>query len=291
MVRIKQIDFSDIPAITGFCAGMSTEPAEREGRKLRKYWLENNIGRKDEEDKSVFRVYAAIEEKLVRELDWPGEGKVLADDLAHIDGKLVTGILECSTASVTPEPLSDGDYWVLRCLWVIPPYAGRGIGGELMRRFVNGARENSRGAAVLAQSGSSPFDSYKAMPDAFFRKYGLVPIAKEGDNALLFMDFGIGEDPVILPPNDAELGKADIELFWVNTCPVLNWSAANIRERMKNYPGLTFRSIEIKDRDDVLKFGMSNGLAVKSEIVRRRFIFWSDVEEHIVKFGYERYDG
>ena len=174
---------------------------------------------------------------------------------------------------------------------MIPPYAGRGIGAELMRRFINGARENSRGAAVLAQSGPSPFSSYKAMPEDFFRKYGLVPIAQEGDNTLLFMDFGIGEKPAILKPNEAEFGKADVELFWADSCPVLNWSAANISERMKKYPDVTFRSIEIKNRDDVLKFGMSNGLAVRSEIVHRRFNFWSDIEEQLVKLGYERNDG
>lgn len=291
MIRIKQIDFSDIPAVNGFCAGTDTDPVWREGRKLRKYWLEDSLRRNDEEENPVFRVYAALEDKQVRELDWPGEGKILADDLAQIDGRLVTGILECSTASATPEPVTDGDYWVLRCLWVIPPYAGRGIGGELVRRFINGARENSRGAAVLAQSGPSPFSSYKAMPEAFFRKYGLVPIAKEGENTLLFMDFGIAEKPAILEPNRANIGKADIELFWVDTCPVLAWSAVNIAERMDKYPGLTFRSIKIDGRDDVLKFGMSNGLAVQGEIIHRRFIFWSDVEEQILKLGYERYDG
>ncbi len=290
MVRIKQIDFSDIPAATAFCAGSATDPASREARKLRKYWLERILEEKDENRDRLFRVYTALEDVAVRELDWPGEGKVLAEDMAQIDGKLITGILECSAASVTPEPVSDGDYWVLRCLWVIPPYHNRGIGGELVRRFINGARESSLGAAVLAQSGPNPFSSYAAMPEAFFRKYGLIPIAKEGDNTLLFMDFGIGENPGILKPNEAEFGKADIELFWVDTCPALAWSAVNISKRMKGYSGLSFRSVEIKSRDDVIKYGMSNGLAVKGEIVQRRFIFWNDVEEQLLKLGYERYD-
>jgi len=291
VVRIKQIDYSDIPAVAAFCAGTGNSPGERDGRKLRNYWLERVLKEKGDDYRPVFWVYVALEDLEVRELDWPGEGKVLAEDLPQIDGRLVTGVLECSTASVTVEPLSDGDYRVLRCLWVIPPYSGKGIGAELVRRFINGAREKSRGAAVLAQSGASPFSSYQAMPESFFRKFGLIPIAEDGDNTLLFMDFGIGEKPRILRPDETELGKADIELFWVDTCPALAWSARNIEEKLKTYEGLSFRSVTIKDRDDVVKYGMSNGLVINGKIIYRRFIFWSDVEEQLAGMGYEKNDG
>ncbi|MCP4229110.1 MAG: hypothetical protein GY771_03045 [bacterium] len=289
MIRIKQIDSSDIPTVTQFCAGMGKEPAQREGRKLRKYWLEGYVNDKSDKkgDETPFRVFAALEDLYVRELVWPGEGKIPVEELAQIDGKLVTGILECSAAAVTPEPISDGDYWVLRCLWVIPPYLDKGIGGELVRRFINNARQMSRGAAVLAHRGSSPFDSYEAMPEDFFGKYGFIPIDNDGDNALLFMDFGIEENPSILRPVNDELGETEIELFWVNSCPALAWSARNIETKITDYSDLTFRSVEVKNREDVVKYGISNGLVVRGEVVERRLIFWSDVEKQLVKLGYK----
>lgn len=70
---------------------------------------------------------------------------------AFMEGRPV-GHIEVMPIEAAPLPLQGEDLWVIRCLWVLPPAEGKGIGKALMGQALDAAR-GSAGVAALTFPG------------------------------------------------------------------------------------------------------------------------------------------
>lgn len=255
-------EFDDVAA---FCAGRGTDAKAREIRRRRRYWLREMAPR-------GLAVLLALDARPPRFVDFDGE-RVSRDELTLLADGLVAGIIEYVPIEETLYPVEGRGYLFVDCLWVMPPYVGRGVGRALMEGVVRRARAGRSGVATVAWRGANPADDWPYMPAAFFRSFGLDAVEEEGDRVLMAVSYGTREKPSLVPPNAPEEG---ITFLCGSSCPASLWAAEEIRE----IPGEAGRVqiVEVEEREYSQRLGALFGVCVDGRVAVNRLAFRRDVE-------------
>ncbi|BAS28308.1 GNAT family N-acetyltransferase [Limnochorda pilosa] len=239
-------------------------------------------------------------------MEYPGVGRVPVASLAH-DGLIPAGIIEYAPLAHAAEPVRGGDHWIIHCMWVIPPFARRGVGSALLTAAVRDLREDPEvapeaGLAVVAYRGEQWWGFFDYMPEAFFARHGFRPVDRDGSRVLMYrpvaatpMDLfercdeppGAGQPLYLIPPRQnlegtgvpgtiplpgEEAGAArpqgtHVRFLYHSRCP----AAAAVWERLKaeagSRPGLHLEAVDTRDPGAMRWYGVANGLFVNGRLV------------------------
>ncbi|MEW6400005.1 MAG: GNAT family N-acetyltransferase, partial [Bacillota bacterium] len=106
---------------------------------LRRTWLRNGLA--SDRLRVMLALARAPSEPFI---DYPGVGPIPTEALAR-GGHIPAGLVEYAPGDYAAEPVEAQGAWVIHCVWVIPPYAGRGIARRLVAEILRDVWED-RGA-------------------------------------------------------------------------------------------------------------------------------------------------
>lgn len=126
--------------------------------------------------------------------------------LAH-DGLIPAGLLEYAPLAHAAEPVRGGDHWIIHCIWVIPPFAARRLGSELVVGALRDLRSDpsvppDAGLAVIAYRGTKWWGFFDYMPEALFTLHGFRPVDQDGPRVLMYRSLAPGASAT--PPGGEE---------------------------------------------------------------------------------------
>jgi len=254
--------------VAAFCAGRGKDPKTREIKRRRRHWLQESAP-------SGLTVLLALDPTPPRELDYDGE-RLRPEELTLLADGLVVGLLEYVPVEHTLYPVEGDRYWFVDCLWVIPPYLGRGVGAALMREVIRRARAERLGVAVLGWRGESPAPDWALMPAAFFRSFGFDVVGEDGERVLMAVDFdGGGTVGLVAPvPREAE----GVEYLCHPSCPASLWGAEQLRGGEPLGGDVAVAIVEVAGAEEARRYGAPFGICRDGRLVVKRVAFRSDVE-------------
>lgn len=262
--------------VAAFCAGRGKDPKTREIKRRRRHWLE-------EAAPGGLTVLLALDPAPPREVDYDGE-RVRPEELTLLADGLVVGLLEYVPVERALYPVEGERCWFVDCLWVIPPYLGRGVGTALMREVIRRARAQNVGVAVLGWRGERPAPDWAYMPAAFFRSFGFDVVAEDGERVLMAVDFDGGGAVrlVVAPPRETE----GVEFLCHPSCPASLWGAEQLRGGEPLGGDVPVTIVEVADGEEARRYGAPFGVCRDGRLVVKRFAFRGDVER-VVRKGNE----
>lgn len=171
---------------------------------------------------------------------------------AFLEGRAV-GRVEVMPIEAAPLPLQGEDLWVIRCLWVLPPGEGKGIGKALMAHALDAAG-GSAGVAALT------FPDW--IPVSFFEKHGFTCVETRGDHILLLRANRPTARVSLVSVEKAcpgDKGSVHVEAVFSARCP---WLMLTYRRMLEIAREMSRRVVTtertITDRADALAFGEEN---------------------------------
>lgn len=215
-------------------------------------------------------------------IDYPGYGPVPTEALSH-GGHVPAGLVEYAPASHAAAPVKGEDVWVIHCVWVIPPYAGRGIGAELVAEVLRDLRRDPgprlcSGLAVVAYEGERWWGFFDYMPSRFFRELGFAPVDRDGNRVLLY--FPLDRDrppPYLIPPRtrledagrapDARPAKRSVKLVYHSRCPAATLVRDSLAAHFARRGDVGFEAVDSRDREVLLRYGVADGVYVDGRLV------------------------
>ncbi len=269
IVKVRPATPTEFDDVAAFCAGRGKDAKTREIKRRRRHWLQEMAPR-------GLTVLLAIEPRPPRFLDFAGE-RVNIDELTLFADGLAVGLLEYAPIEETLYPVEGRGYLFVDCLWVIPPYAGRGVGGALMEGVIRRARDDAGGIAAIAWRGADPAEDWSYMPAAFFRSFGFEGVEEEGDRVLMAVSYGVRDKPVLVPPGRSE--DDGVTILCHPSCPASLWAAEEIRGMSGGVKADTVKIEEVEGREDSRRRGALFGLCVEGRVALNRLTLASDVED------------
>jgi GNAT superfamily N-acetyltransferase len=258
--RVRPAMPTELDEVAAFCAGREKDARTREIKRRRRHWLQEMTPR-------GLAVLLAVEPRPPRALDFGGE-RVSTDELTLLSDGLVVGLLEYVPVEETLYPVTGEDYLFVDCLWVIPPYLGRGVGKSLLEGVVRAARARRSGVAVLAWRGADPSDDWPYMPAPFFRAFGFDVVDEEGDRVLMAVNYGGAAPPRLAEPTEEE-PTSGIEYLCHPSCPASLRVADEVAEDAS--------VVEVAGAEGARRYGALFGVRVDGRIVVNRLSFAADV--------------
>jgi GNAT superfamily N-acetyltransferase len=250
---------TEFDEVAAFCAGREKDPRTREIKRRRRRWLEEMAPR-------GLVVLLAIDPSPPRVLDFDGE-RVSPEELTRLADGLAVGLLEYAPVEETLYPVTGTGHLFIDCLWVIPPYLGRGVGRALVGGVVREARAGRLGVAVIAWRGAEPARSWSYMPASFFRAFGFDAVDEDGDRVLLAVNYGAAAPPRLAKPTAAE--ASGVELLCHPSCPASLWAAAEAPAAVA--------VVEVEGAEATRRCGVLFGLRVDGRLVLNRLVLPADV--------------
>jgi GNAT superfamily N-acetyltransferase len=252
--------------VAAFCAGRGKDPKTREIKRRRRHWLQ-------EMTPSGLTVLLALDPAPPREVEYDGE-RLRPEELTLLADGLVVALLEYVPVEKTLYPVEGERYWFVDCLWVMPPYLGRGVGAALMREVIRRARAESFGLAVIGWRGESPAPDWVYMPEAFFRSFGFDVVATDGDRVLMAGDFGGGGTVRLVAAAARE--SEGVEYLCHPSCPASLWGAEQLRGGEPLSGEIPVKVVEVADAEEARRYGAPFGVCRDGRLVVKRFAFRSD---------------
>ena len=257
-------EFNDVAA---FCAGKDNDAETATYGRRRRAWLEEMAPR-------GLKVVVAVDDAAPATLLIDGE-RVPRDDLTNFADGLAVGLLEYVPIEHTLYAVAGEGYLFVDCLWVIPPYLGRGVGRALLAAVIREARHREAGVAVVAWRGPQPYASWAFMPAAFFAAAGFEVVAADGDRALMTVSYGLKTKPafVAAPPRD----ETAVEYLCHPSCPASMRGASRVGREAAARRATDIVCHEITGRDDVARYGALFGVCRAGRPAVNRLAFWREV--------------
>jgi len=281
-MRVKKITETDLDFIPAICldpsVGKESITAMQDGMGDRINWIKNmmEIG---------LEIFVALEKPKKEEIYYKWVGKMLHSDLA-ISGQVPLGLLECAPIEYALEPIKGEKSLFINCLWILPPFWGKGVGKALIEFLINRAKKIG-GTSVLAYDGDKWCGtSINYMPLSFFKKYGFEEIERDGSRVLLHLDLGAKTPPkLIYPKYESFEDKNDARLvaFYNCQCPWSKLMIDDLNKNTKDNPNIKLKIIETNNRKIIEKFGISRGLIINGTPVINRLALWNEMQKEIEK--------
>jgi len=265
-VKIRPMAPAEVTAAAEFCAGKAPGTVSAECRRRRRYWLQERIA-------AGSVVLFAVKEGVPKSVKYPDGDRVPGEELASVGDNLIVGIAEYGSLGVSPHPVRGERILHLNCLRVLEPYRGQGVGTELVRAFTREARKAGGGSALAWKEDESP---YPYGPAGFFKRFGFGEIIVDGPRALMYLDYGSAA-PELMKPKPLPYPVNRVTVFWSGACPGCVWGVKEISAELDNRPGADVKLVNTDKRDDVKRYGIMCGLAVRGKITEQRAVTWDDV--------------
>jgi len=279
-MKVKKISETEIDFIPAICldpsVGKQSIAAMQEGMSDRLIWIKKmmEIG---------LEIFLALEKPKNEEIHYKWVGKILHSDLA-IRGQVPMGLLECVPIEHALEPIKGEKSLFINCLWILPPFWGKGVGRALIEFLINRAKEIG-GVSTIAYDGDKWCGtSINYMPISFFKKFGINEIERDESRVLLHLDLGADKPPKFVYPQYETLeSEKDTPLiaFYNSQCP---WSKLMINELNKNTekkPKIKPKIISTNNRELIEKYGISRGLLIEGKPILKRIALWTEMQKEI----------
>jgi GNAT superfamily N-acetyltransferase len=265
-VKIRPMALAEVTAAAEFCAGKAPGTVSAECRRRRRYWLQERIA-------AGSKVLFAVKEGIPDSVKYPDGARVPGEELASVGDNLIVGIAEYGPFEASPHPVRGGQILHLNCLRILEPYRGQGVGTELMRAFTREARKFGGGSALAWKDEVPP---YPYGPAGFFKRFGFGEIATDGLRALMYLDYG-APPPGLIKPKPLPYPVNRVTVFWSGACPGCVWGMKEISSELDRRRGADLKLINTDAREDVERYGIMCGLAVRGKINEQRAVTWDDV--------------
>jgi GNAT superfamily N-acetyltransferase len=259
---------AEFDEVAAFCAGRGKDRKTREIKRRRRYWLQEMAPR-------GLKILLAVDPRPPRFVDLDGE-RIGRDELTLLADGLVVASLEYVPIEETLYPVEGSEYLFLDCLWVTPPYAGRGVGRALMNALVREARARGTGAATIAWRGAQPAEGWSYMPASFFRTFGFAVADEDGDRVLMAVSYGARGKPSFSAPEP--LPYEGVVFLCHPSCPASLWAAEELaREATTLGEARDVKFVEVEGREGARRCGALFGVGVDGRVVVNRLAFPGDV--------------
>ena len=282
-MKIKRITETDLEFIPAICldpsVGKESITAMQEGMNNRLIWIKNMI------DKGL-EIFIAHEKPKNEEIHYKWVGKMLHSDLA-IHGLLPMGLLESIPIEYALEPITGKKSLFINCMWILPPFWGKGVGKALIEYLTNRAKEIG-GISTIAYDGDKWCGtSINYMPVSFFKKFGFKEIERDESRVLLHLDLGAEIPPKLIYPNYEALENektTNITAFYNCQCPWSKLMIDELTQNIKQNLDINLKVVETNNREIIEKFGISRGLLIEGKPVLKRIALWNEMQKEIKKF-------
>lgn len=224
--------------------------------------------------------------------------------LAH-DGLIPAGLLEYAPLAHAAEPVRGGDHWIIHCIWVIPPFAARRLGSELVVGALRDLRSDpsvppDAGLAVIAYRGTKWWGFFDYMPEALFTLHGFRPVDQDGPRVLMYRSLAPGASatppggeeppgrlPYLIPsrehlagpeppgpgpaaeggpePRDASR-RTHVRLVYHSRCPAAVWVSLQLEAAARGRPDLYVESVDSRAPGVLQGYGVANGIYVNGRL-------------------------
>jgi len=276
VIKVRPAMPAEFDEVAAFCAGRDKDQKTREIKRRRRRWLEEMAPR-------GLVTLLALDPRPPRFVDVDGE-RVSRDELTLLADGLAVGLLEYVPVEETLYPVEGAEYLFVDCMWVIPPYVGRGVGRALMNAVVREARTRGTGAATVAWRGAQPAEGWSYMPESFFRGFGFDVVDEDGDRVLMAVSYGArGKPSFVRTPPFLDEG---ITFLCHPSCPASLWAAEELA-REAGTPGEAkkVKVVEVEGREAARRYGALFGVCVAGRVVVNRLAFPGDVERAVARGG------
>jgi GNAT superfamily N-acetyltransferase len=265
-VKIRPMAPAEVSAAAEFCAGKAPGTVSAECRRRRRYWLQERIA-------AGSVVLFAVKEGVPKSVKYPDGARVPGEELASVGDNLIVGLAEYGPLDVSPHPVRGEGVLHLNCLRVLEPYRGQGVGTELVRAFVRAARNVGGGSVLAWKDEETP---YPYGPTGFFKKFGFGEVVADGPRALMYLDYGAPQ-PELIRPEALPYPVSRVTVFWSGACPGCVWGMKEIAAELDRRRGADVKLVNTDKREDVERYGIMCGLAVRGKITEQRAATWDDV--------------
>ncbi len=279
-MRVKKITETELDFIPAICldpsVGKESIAAMQDGMGDRISWIKDMM-------EMGLEIFVALEKPKSEKIHYKWVGKMLHSDLA-IRGQVPLGLLECVPIEYALEPIKGKKSLFINCMWILPPFWGKGVGKALIEFLINRAKRIG-GTSVLAYDGDRWCGtSINYLPLTFFEQFGFKEIERDGSRVLLHLDLGANITPKLIYPKYESFkdnNDARITAFFNCQCP---WSKLmiddlkkNTKESLKNKLNI----IETNNRNIIERFGISRGLIIEGKPVIKRVALWNEMQKQI----------
>lgn len=192
------------------------------------------------------------------------------------------GLVESVPIGFAAEPVEGGNSLFIHCIWVLPPFWGRGVARTLLERAIAKA-EAYGGISVLAYEGDKWFGFFPYMPVAFFRKFGFREVDRDGSRVLLYLNLGSDEAPRLIRPKCRTARKGDklvVDVFSNCQCPWSGLMVEKIKQNIEKYDAVV-TIVSTDDRKAIEKYGVSRGVCINGVPTIKRMASWKEIETAI----------
>ena len=281
-MRVKKITETELDFIPAICldpsVGKESIAAMQDGMGDRINWI------KDMMDNGL-EIFVALEKPKNEKIHYKWVGIMLQSDLA-IQGQVPLGLLECIPIEFALEPIEGEKSLFINCMWILPPFWGKGVGKALIKFFLNRAKRIG-GASVLAYDGDKWCGtSINYMPFSFFKKHGFEEIERDGSRVLLHLDLGANTPPKLFYPKSESFkdkNKSRIDVFFNCQCPWSKLMIDDLSNNIKENSNIKLNIIKTNNRKIIEKFGISRGLIINGTPVIKRLALWNEMQKEIDK--------